>query len=128
VSAGFGVALPVLLAGATVWFGVGTRGIWDDPHENDGDEDDEVGVCFICGIGDILIGFARVMVVVGYVAGAALTVVSVAVPILIYQSRKREMSRLHPLLKGEPEDEPISWHLAPWASPHGGGLALDLRF
>jgi hypothetical protein len=121
-----GIALPILVASATVWFGYATRGIWRDLQHNEEDDD---GVCIACGLGDILLGVARVGVVIGYVAGIALTLVSAAVPIAIYGHRTREMARLRPLLTDEAAEPPaIVWSFAPYASPEGAGLALDLRF
>jgi len=119
VSLALAITLPTLIAGATVAFGVGTRGIWID------EESDNVDDCFTCGIGDILIVVARVAVVLGIVIGTGGAIASGVGGHLAYSDRKKEMTRLRPLLAEPP---PVSWHVAPYASPEGGGLALDLRF
>ena len=123
LSLALAITVPTLIAGATVAFGVGTRGIWIN-EESDNEDD-----CFTCGIGDILIGVARVAVVLGIAIGTAGAILSGVGAGFSHFMRKKEMERLRPLLSGARADPPpVSWQIAPYASPEGGGLALDLRF
>jgi hypothetical protein len=125
VSLGLGIALPIVLASATVWFGIASRGVWENRIADPGDS--EYGV--IIWFADMAIIAARVVVVLVLVVGAAATAVSVAISTLMYKRHEKEMNRLRPLLSGaSAETPPISWNVAPYVSPEGGGLALDLRF
>jgi hypothetical protein len=70
--------------------------------------------------------FVAVMVV-GYGA----TFATLALSLRAYSKGKRDLGLLHPLVPKPPQLEEPEMELVaftPWASPHGGGLALDLRF
>jgi hypothetical protein len=125
VSLGLGIAIPTILAAATVWFGIATRGVWENRIADPGDS--EYGV--IIWFADMAIIAARVIVVLVLVVGAAATAVSVAISTLMYKRHEKEMNRLSTLVSGaSAEPPPVSWNVAPYLSPEGGGLALDLQF
>jgi hypothetical protein len=125
VSLGLGIAIPIVLASATVWFGIATRGIWKDKISDTGDSEYSVLIWFA----DMAIIAARVVVVLVLFIGAAATAASAAISAVLYKKHEKEMNRLRPLLSGaSAEPPPISWNVAPYVSPEGGGLALDLRF
>jgi hypothetical protein len=106
----------ILLAGFKPW-------TWDD---HDGEQCDPN--CMATGFGELFltIGFMAVTIV-GYGA----TFATLALSLRAYSKGKRDLGLLRPLVPNPPKREKPEMELvafAPWASPQGGGLALDLRF
>jgi len=133
VSMGLGVAIPILLGSATVWFGIATRGIWDDgDHDSDDSDDsgDEEAYSLSTGFGTMMMELARFLVVAVLVVGSAATIAIATVASVVYRKREKELERLRPLLSAGSlaKPPPVSWLIAPYAAPGGGGLALELRF
>jgi hypothetical protein len=126
LSLGLGLAFSAVIATGTALLGVGTRGIWDDPASGD---DDSTDVCIACGIGEIIVYAARVLVVCGLVIGFAGTALTAIAASVLYKRRENEMRRLEPLVAGaRAAPAAVSWHLAPYPSPTGGGISLLADF
>jgi hypothetical protein len=104
-----------LLAGFKPW-------TWDD---HDGEQCDPN--CMASGFGELFLTFGfMVVTIVGYGATFATLVLS----LYAYSKGKRDLGLLRPIVPNPPKRERPEMELAfaPWASPQGGGLALDLRF
>jgi len=108
------ITTTVLLAGFKPW-------TWDD--EEDGSDPNGMGSGFI----ELFRNFGFVLVaIVGYGASIATLIGGIH----MYSEGKEDVGRLRPLVpippkRAEPE---VELAFAPYASPSGGGLALDLRF
>lgn len=124
-----GVVIPTILVSATIALGVGTRSVWEDPYTSSDAEEDSGMPCIACGLGEVMLVAARVMVVLGIVVGTGGAILAAVGAGFGYKKQDRRMGALEPLLSRDGDGElPVSWRLAPWGSPEGGGLALDLRF